>query len=72
MASLAAQHNFKIKQLDVASAYLNGDLEEEVYMSAPKGFENFLEDLINSEGDSKTGREAQEMLRESSTSMIFS
>lgn len=30
MASLAAQHNLKIRQFDVASAYLNGDLEKKV------------------------------------------
>lgn len=64
MASLAAQYSLKIRQFDVTSAYLNGDLEEQVYMSAPKGFEIFLQDLIDSEGDSKIGSQAKEMLHE--------
>jgi hypothetical protein len=30
--------NFKVYQMDVKSAFLNGDLEEEVYMEKTKGF----------------------------------
>ena len=38
LISLAAHHNWKIYQLDVKSAFLNGILDEEVYVEQPEGF----------------------------------
>ena len=39
IASLAAQNNWPIQQMDVNSAYLNAPLQECVYMRQPPGFE---------------------------------
>ena len=38
LISLATKHNWKIHRLDVKTAFLNGDLKEEVYLVQPEGF----------------------------------
>ena len=38
LLSLAASHNLLVHQMDVKTAFLNGELEEEIYMEQPDGF----------------------------------
>ena len=47
LVALSVQHGLKMHHVDVATAFLNGELEEEVYMKQPPGFciegqENFV------------------------------
>ena len=39
LLALVAQFDLELSQLDVKIAFLHGDLEEEIYMSQPHGFE---------------------------------
>ena len=41
MLALSAQMGWKIHQLDVKTVFLNGKIEEEVYIEQPEGFETF-------------------------------
>ena len=36
----ATYHDFKLYQMDVKSAFLNGPIKEEVYVEQPPGFED--------------------------------
>ena len=38
LLSLAASHNLLVHQMDVKTAFLNGELDEEIYMDQPDGF----------------------------------
>jgi hypothetical protein len=38
LLALAVQHSYIVHQMDVTTAYLNGDLEEDIYMTQPEGY----------------------------------
>ena len=38
LIAVATIHDLKIHQMDVKTTFLNGDLDEEIYMDQPEGF----------------------------------
>jgi Reverse transcriptase (RNA-dependent DNA polymerase) len=40
LVALAALFNFDIRQFDVSAAYLHGEIDREIYMEPPPGYEN--------------------------------
>lgn len=38
LMAIAAIHNLIIHQMDVKTAFINGELDEEIYMQQPEGF----------------------------------
>jgi hypothetical protein len=40
LLAFATHHNFKLHQMDVKSAFLNGPISKEVYVEQPPGFED--------------------------------
>ena len=38
LLALSTIHGFSLHQLDISNAFLNGDLDEEIYMKLPPGY----------------------------------
>ena len=51
LLSLSAQFNMKVHQLDITTAYLNGIIEEDIYMEKPELLLESLEAIKNRRGN---------------------
>ncbi|CAB0004910.1 unnamed protein product [Nesidiocoris tenuis] len=60
--ALAVQHDMEIIQMDVETAYLNGELEETIFMEAPECLEEILNDIVKEE-KGKIKDSAEKMLK---------
>ncbi|CAB0006607.1 unnamed protein product, partial [Nesidiocoris tenuis] len=64
--ALAVQHDMEIIQMDVETAYLNGELEETIFMEAPECLEEILNDIVKEE-KGKIKDSAEKMLKDLQT-----
>lgn len=46
LLSLVASEDLELRQLDVKTAFLNGELEEDIYMKQPPGYESGGHDMV--------------------------
>lgn len=62
-AALAANYGMSIHQIDIATAYLNGSLDEEIFMEVPENVQEVLQKIIDLEQTgSQIGNTARKML----------
>lgn len=65
LVALAVEMGMDIDQIDINTAYLNGDLNEDIYMKIPELLKEGLEKLKNADGViSAVGSKAAKMLEE--------
>ncbi|XP_010526680.1 PREDICTED: uncharacterized protein LOC104804180 isoform X2 [Tarenaya hassleriana] len=56
LLALAAKYNWLINQMDVSNAFLNGDLDEEIYMKLPPGYSDLQGEKVSSSSVCKLQR----------------
>lgn len=64
LMALAAKYKMAVHQLDIVTAYLNGHLDEEIFMETPVFLKEALEEILKREGKgTEIGARADRMLR---------
>src|SRR5207249_2805881 len=61
--AIAAKLELELHQVDVATAYLNGELEEEIFMNIPEMLPETLSEIAEKSKDNDFRQKARNMLR---------
>lgn len=64
LIALAAESNMEILQLDITTAYLNGEIDVDIYMETPELLEEMLHRITHDESDPVLISKATNMLRQ--------
>jgi hypothetical protein len=64
MPSLAVERGMRIHQFDVTTTYLNGEIDEEIFMEPPTDFEQILRQIIRRESNRSIKLRAEQILRQ--------
>lgn len=67
LCAAAVELKLQIHQLDITTAYLNGYLEEEVFMKIPERLQEMLERIVHREGKNDLGKRASVALADLKT-----
>jgi len=64
ISALAVQHRMEVHQLDITTVYLNGIIDEEIYMEIPEFLKKLLPEIIENCENSSLQAVARGMLRD--------
>ena len=70
LAALAVQFDLEISQLDIVTAYLNGDIDAEIYMKTPALLEECLAEMGRTEKDSHLKSKIEKMIKTLSQRLV--
>lgn len=62
--ALSVEENLKLFQMDVTTAYLNGNLDEKIFMNKPDYLEKYIMDIMTTEEDPTVLVKARKMLED--------
>ncbi|KAK3001458.1 hypothetical protein RJ639_021773 [Escallonia herrerae] len=62
LIALASNHKLVIHQMDVKTAFLNGELEDEVYMQQPEGFQSLSKQVEQKEGQREVEKNHENLM----------
>lgn len=64
LMAIAVEYDLQVHQLDVTTAYLNGNMDTEIFMDKPELLSEMLERIVEEENDGELTSKAKVMLKD--------